>query len=256
MVLSKAHAAALHAGAPDIPTGETFAFLSAHILPVPRRVLEVGCGDGALAVLIQGAGHEVVALDASPQAVAVARSRGVDARVCHWPQFTDQPFDTVVFNRSLHHMHDLAASLKRARALLKHGGKVLAEDFAFADAKPADVAWLCAALTKLEAAGVKFATDATLVRNVLQHGGSFAGWQMDHDETLHHASEMEAALRLHVGATTVEHVPYLYRYVAAAISDTTNGNGIVAQTLREEKTDAQLGHLTLIGRRFVTHCAA
>jgi ubiquinone/menaquinone biosynthesis C-methylase UbiE len=243
-------------GALDIPTLQTFAFVSAHVSPGACRVLEIGCGDGELAVLIQNAGHEVVALDSSEQAVAEARRRGVDARVCHWPEFDDQPFDAVVFSRSLHHMHDLAASLKRARTLLNDGGKVLADDFAFADAGPSDIAWFYGQLADLQATGVQFTSDATFVRNVLRQGGSFAAWQTDHDETLHHASTMEAALRRHVGGTTVEHVPYLYRYVAASVSDPANGNAAVSRVLAEERDAANLGRLRLIGRQFIAVAAA
>lgn len=240
----------------DIPTLETFAFVSAHLPPGARRVLEIGCGDGALAVLIRNAGHEVVALDSSEKAVAEARSRGVDARVCHWPEFADRSFDAVVFSRSLHHMHDLAASLIRARDLLNPGAKVLADDFAFADADPSDIAWFYGQLADLQATGVEFTTDATLVRNVLGQGGSFAAWQTDHDETLHRASTMEAALGRHVGATIVEHVPYLYRYVAASVTDTANGTAAVSRVLAEERNAANLGHLRLIGRQFVAVAAA
>jgi SAM-dependent methyltransferase len=46
------------------------------------RVLDVGCGAGRVALHLQGRGHGVTAIDASPLAVEVARQRGVvDARV-------------------------------------------------------------------------------------------------------------------------------------------------------------------------------
>jgi SAM-dependent methyltransferase len=42
------------------------------------RVLDVGCGAGRHALALMAAGHEVIGLDSSPEAVAVARERGVN----------------------------------------------------------------------------------------------------------------------------------------------------------------------------------
>ncbi|SHF11204.1 class I SAM-dependent methyltransferase [Streptoalloteichus hindustanus] len=45
------------------------------------RVLDIGCGAGRHALAVAAAGHETVAVDPARGAVAVARRRGVDARV-------------------------------------------------------------------------------------------------------------------------------------------------------------------------------
>jgi len=50
---------------------------------VRGRVLDVGCGAGRVSLHLQERGHEVMAIDESPLAVAVARRRGVrNALVC------------------------------------------------------------------------------------------------------------------------------------------------------------------------------
>jgi len=47
------------------------------------KVVEVGCGLGELSYLMQEAGHRVVAIDPSPDAIAATRKKGVlDARQC------------------------------------------------------------------------------------------------------------------------------------------------------------------------------
>jgi SAM-dependent methyltransferase len=63
------------------------------------RVLDVGCGAGRVALHLQERGHEVVAIDVSPGAVALSRERGVlDARELPASQVraADGPFDTIV----------------------------------------------------------------------------------------------------------------------------------------------------------------
>src|SRR5437660_5089777 len=62
----------------------------------PERVLEVGCGAGALSVRVQRElGADVVAIDASERMVNLTRERGVDARVA---DVLDLPFEDVSFD--------------------------------------------------------------------------------------------------------------------------------------------------------------
>ena len=106
-------------------TAQTLAFVRRFVAP-GARILEIGCGDGELALHL-GA----VALDSSPDAVDLARARGVDARLATWPCDIDGPFDAVLFSRSLHHITPLDEAVARIPAPL-----VLIEDFSFADASP------------------------------------------------------------------------------------------------------------------------
>ncbi|MBF6329824.1 class I SAM-dependent methyltransferase [Nocardia transvalensis] len=60
------------------------------------RVLDIGCGAGRHALLVAQAGHEVVGLEPSRDAVTVARRRGIDARCGGLPDLPDGlgTFDT------------------------------------------------------------------------------------------------------------------------------------------------------------------
>jgi SAM-dependent methyltransferase len=60
------------------------------------RVLDIGCGAGRHALRVAGAGHRVVGLEPSPDAVGVAARRSVDARKGGLPDLPDGlgSFDT------------------------------------------------------------------------------------------------------------------------------------------------------------------
>ena len=68
-----------------------------------ERILDLGCGDGALTERLVAAGASVVAVDASEEQVAGARSRGLDARVARGEAlpFAGE-FDAVFSNAALH----------------------------------------------------------------------------------------------------------------------------------------------------------
>ena len=51
-----------------------------------ERVLDLGCGDGALTVKLLEAGCRVLGVDASAEMVAAARQRGIDAREVDAPR--------------------------------------------------------------------------------------------------------------------------------------------------------------------------
>jgi len=51
----------------------------AALSPPPARVLDAGCGDGALSAWLARLGYQVTAIDVDPAAVARARASGVPA---------------------------------------------------------------------------------------------------------------------------------------------------------------------------------
>ncbi len=72
-----------------------------------ERILDLGCGDGVLTQKLTATGAEVVGVDSSPDMVAAARQRGLDARVMDATKLTfDQEFDAVFSNAALHWIKD------------------------------------------------------------------------------------------------------------------------------------------------------
>ena len=50
------------------------------LAPAPKRVLDLGAGDGRVAGHLRDAGHEVVCIDSDPDAVEACAAQGLDAR--------------------------------------------------------------------------------------------------------------------------------------------------------------------------------
>lgn len=93
-----------------------------------ERVLDIGCGDGELAEQIQQKGCAVVGIDASPQMVAAAEKRGIDARVMRAEDLNyHEQFDAVFSNAALHWMPNADKVLRNVHRALRPGGRFCAE---------------------------------------------------------------------------------------------------------------------------------
>jgi SAM-dependent methyltransferase len=95
----------------------------------PRRVLEVGGGQGELAERMQRElGAQVSFVDLSPRMVELARARGIDAQEGDAQElpFADGAFDTVVAAWMLYHVPDLDSALGEFARVLTTGGALIA----------------------------------------------------------------------------------------------------------------------------------
>jgi len=102
-----------------------------HILPhetgSPKRLLDVGCALGHLAVLARERGWRVVGLDISPRAVSRAVADfGLDVRAGRLSQYrsTLPPFDLVFLGDVIEHVPDPRRLLSDVHALLAPDGLV------------------------------------------------------------------------------------------------------------------------------------
>jgi SAM-dependent methyltransferase len=105
--------------------GEILSWLA----PKPgERILDLGCGDGALTQKLAASGASVVGFDASPSLLAAARARGLDVREGdgHALPF-DREFDAVFSNAALHWMTQPEKVIDGVRRALKPGGRFVAE---------------------------------------------------------------------------------------------------------------------------------
>ena len=94
-----------------------------------ERILDLGCGDGALTKKLVEMGCDVIAVDASAQQIEAARKVGLNARVMDGENLQfDNEFDAVFSNAALHWMRNnpdkVISGVHRA---LKPRGRFVAE---------------------------------------------------------------------------------------------------------------------------------
>lgn len=90
-----------------------------------KRVLDIGCFDGSIAVEIMKAGNEVYGIDASRPAVDSAIEKGVHACVGDLNQclpYDDKFFDVVFAGEIIEHVFDVSLLMSEMRRVLKPGG--------------------------------------------------------------------------------------------------------------------------------------
>jgi SAM-dependent methyltransferase len=93
-----------------------------------ERILDLGCGDGALTAKLVEAGASVLGVDASAEMVAAARARGLDAHVADARDLPfDGAFDAVFSNAVLHWVPEAGKVARSVHRALVAGGRFVAE---------------------------------------------------------------------------------------------------------------------------------
>ncbi|HMB49463.1 MAG TPA: methyltransferase domain-containing protein [Natronoarchaeum rubrum] len=95
-----------------------------------ERVLDLGCGTGALTGKIAASGADIVGIDSAAEMIERARAnhpelafRQADARTATF----DEPFDAVFSNAALHWIDEQDAALSTVSDALRPGGRFVAE---------------------------------------------------------------------------------------------------------------------------------
>src|ERR1700688_2897528 len=99
------------------------------LAPQPsERILDLGCGDGALTAKLVAMGCEVVGVDSSEAQIAGARALGLDARLMdgHALSFRSE-FDAVFSNAALHWMRRSDEVIAGVHRALRPHGRFVAE---------------------------------------------------------------------------------------------------------------------------------
>ena len=117
---------------PARPVNDTLKIIKAILAPlVERRILEIGCGRGALLNALAELGAKVAGIDPDPTALAEARKTAPTAilrqAVAESLPFVDGAMHAAIFVNSLHHVPvpGMAGALAEAARIVEHGGDVI-----------------------------------------------------------------------------------------------------------------------------------
>lgn len=187
-------------------------FVLAALRGSPRRVLEVGCGNGELAVALTAAGHDVVAID--PKAPTGAIFRRVRLQ-----EFDDRArFDAVVASLSLHHIHHLAAAVEKIAAMLRPRGCFLLNEFAWERLDHQAARWVVEREAKTPRGQDERVADVQ------------AEWKREH-AGLHTGASLLAALAGPFECLHLEWVPYVARMTGDPAAEPEEARAIAAGEL-------------------------
>jgi 2-polyprenyl-3-methyl-5-hydroxy-6-metoxy-1,4-benzoquinol methylase len=169
------------------------------LVPGPRRIIEIGCGSGELALALAADGHEVTAIDPeAPEGRLFRRVRLED--------FTpERPFDIAVASVSLHHVAEPAVAVERIAALLRPRGLVVVEEFAKERLRGSTARWYYHQRRALAEVGRQDSAVAD----------TFEGWShrsLRDLSDVHTVAELRGALESRFHELHFEWTPYLYSY--------------------------------------------
>lgn len=155
------------------------------VLPAPpARLLEAGCGRGALAAALVARGYDVTGVDRDAEMAETTGRRGVRSIHADINQMSGE-FDVVLFTRSLHHAEDLPGTLAHAATLLAPGGRMVIEEFSWERVSGAEADFLYGHRARLVRAGLLEAE--VPIEHMVQH------W-VDVHRSLHSGKAMVDAL--------------------------------------------------------------
>ena len=230
------------------------AWLAGVLPPPPARLLDAGCGGGAVAAWLARLGYRVTAIDANPDAVAKARAAGVPAIQADLVSYADQPFDAVLMLLTLHHMHPLAQALDTVTGLLRPGGRLVIDEFAWDWADPATVRWFEDTAATLIAAGVADPAAGPLSPAdplaAASQGNQAARWRARHTEhgmVCNPGDAMVREVAERFGEVELRRVPYLARHLVSQQAHPA----VFAELSRIERRHIADGTLRATGFRII-----
>jgi len=169
-------------------------FVAAQLPKPPCRVLEIGCGAGELAHAIAQRGYSIMAIDPEAPVGPIFRRTSLE-------DFEEpEPFDVVVASRSLHHVHDLDAGLRKIHTLLCEGGLLILNEFAWELMDDRTARWY---LSHVQEPGPQ---DESLLP------GNFPDAWFEGHEGLHDTASIREELESLFQTKIIEWVPFIAEY--------------------------------------------
>ena len=209
-------------------------FVLGQIGDPPRRVLEVGCGEGELALALARAGHSVTAIDPRAPEGPIFRRARIE-------EFSDPSrFDHVVASLSLHHVEDLRVAVGNIANLLRTGGSLVVVEFAWDRIDEATAEWV---LERLPATSPseKPSWLERCCRGRARGGEGESHGHGDHaeahfaewagEEGMHDSRQVRAELERHFAERFFEWVPYLYPDLGDGVSEANESAAIESGTI-------------------------
>ena len=170
------------------------AFARAQLPSPPGRLLEVGCGDGQLALALDADGYDVTAIDPRAPDGPIFRRVTLEA-------FDDErAFDAVVASLSLHHVENLGVAFDKVASFLRPGGTLVLQEFA---------------RERLSGATARWYHEQRRARNEDSVPASFDAWlhESEHDlADVHPFNELRRELDRLFAERVLEEVAYLYSH--------------------------------------------
>jgi SAM-dependent methyltransferase len=203
---------------------DTYQFVKSTLPDPEQTIVEVGCGNGYLCLELARDGHEVIGIEvaerssaAHPQPPGFGSLRYLCADVNTW-QAREARFDCVIFNRSLHHLSALQQTMAQVQRLLKPGGRIICQDYAFDRFDERTACWLFQMQRLLFLSGRYDVDPATIPDETASIEALRTAWLTRAAE--HHLNRYEEMMSVLHGACherLFAWVPYLFVYI---------GNGI------------------------------
>jgi ubiquinone/menaquinone biosynthesis C-methylase UbiE len=176
-----------------------YEFALLHLPEPPARVLEVGCGNGELALALARIGYSVTAIDPeAPEGAIFRRTRLEDF-------FGEGGFDAVVASVSLHHVDAVDAALDKIVSVLLPGGLLVLEEFAKERFVGPTARWYYHQRQALAAVGIDEAEVSDDFSTWLSE------WEHEHDD-IHLFAELKQEIDIRFAERFFGWTPYLFDY--------------------------------------------
>lgn len=220
----------------------TTEFVKQYIVPEGCEILEVGCGDGDLAMHLIKLGAKVTGIDTDKQMINSAQEKGLDAKnISILNYHSKQKYDMVFFTRSLHHIHELEACLLRSRGLLKDSGLLILEEFDLKNINLSTLKWYYEQL----AANIPHQEPS---QNNLVHR-----WDIEHyhNPALHNGGQMIEKIEQMFTIHKIERCAYLYRNICNALPNNPENIRLARNILTNESNLILEGKILPVGLRVI-----